>query len=90
VTVGEEEAVLLKYSGAYEYSILETRPKAQAVNVHNGSIVDLGYTLGVLTGEASKMLRWTNDGVEFRMTFADLPEEEMVKIAESVQGQIGK
>jgi hypothetical protein len=65
-------------------------PQAQTVTSLPGDIMDLGYTLGVVTGEDRKTLTWTYEGVEFRLSTADLPPHEMVKIAQAVQGQIGK
>jgi outer membrane lipoprotein-sorting protein len=88
--LGEEQAVLLSYSGEYNYSIVESRPSAKTVTTLPGTIVDLQFTLGVLTGENNKMLRWVHDGVEFRLSTGDLPQQEMINIAQSVQGQIGK
>jgi hypothetical protein len=35
-------------------------------------------------------LTWTSDGVEYRITSADLPENEMVRIATSMQEESGK
>jgi outer membrane lipoprotein-sorting protein len=88
--LGEDQAVLIRFSGKYNYSIIESMPQAQTVTSLPGDIMDLGYTLGVVTGEDRKTLTWTYEGVEFRLSTADLPPHEMVKIAQAVQGQIGK
>lgn len=88
--LGEQAAVMLRYEGNYHYSIMEARPEEQTVTAMNGNIVDLGYTIGVLMGDNMKTLAWTSDGVEFRLTSGDLPVFEMVNIAKSVQGEIGK
>lgn len=90
VTLGENKGVVLRYAGKYNYSLLETRPQAQAVTGQTGKIMDLGFTLGVLLGDEMKTLTWMHDGVEFRMSTTDLPEAEMVLIAQSVQGAMGK
>lgn len=91
VQLGETDAVLLQYAGGdYSYTILESRPRDTAVFVHETTLVDLGFTMGILTGEEHKTLIWLEDGVEYRMTTNTLPTEEMVKIAQSVQGQAGK
>lgn len=90
VSVGEQKGMMLRYSGTYQYSLLETRPMEQTVESTIGEPVDLGFTVAALYGEELKTLAWTLDGVEYRLTSTDLPKEEMVKIAQSVQGQIGK
>ncbi|MDP5276323.1 LolA family protein [Chengkuizengella axinellae] len=86
----DQLAVLIRYEGVYQYSILEERPDSKDVNLPQGEIIDLGYTMAVLTGEQQKTLTWIYDGVEFKLTTDNLPKEEMVKIAQSVEGQIGK
>ena len=92
ITLGGEKAVLLRYSGKYNYTIVESMPETKTVTSLAGTILDLGYTLGIVTGEEKGMrtLTWTYNGVEFRLSTGDLHQEEMIKIAQSVQGQIGK
>lgn len=88
--LGEDAAVLLRYKGKYNFSLVEVRPQAKSVSLQPGDIVDLGFTIGVLTGEDKKTLTWTNDGVEFRLTTGDLPTNEMIKVAMATEGQSGK
>lgn len=88
--LGEERGVILRYSGDYNYSITEVRPMDRAVSAEKGTIVDLGYTFGALIGDELKTLAWVHQGVEFRLTSGDLPVDEMIQVAQSVQGQIGK
>lgn len=88
--LGEDAAVLLRYKGKYNFSMIEVRPQAKSVSLQPGDIVDLGFTIGVLTGEDKKTLTWTNDGVEFRLTTGDLPTNEMIKVAMATEGQSGK
>ncbi|MCD1259503.1 DUF4367 domain-containing protein [Paenibacillus athensensis] len=90
IKLNEDPAVLLRYKGKYNYSLIEVRPQAQTVSFLPGEVVDLGYTLAVLTGDEKKTLSWTYDGVEYRLSTADLPQEEMLKVAMAVQGQSGK
>ncbi|MDO3680282.1 outer membrane lipoprotein-sorting protein [Paenibacillus ehimensis] len=88
--LGEEQAVMLRYSGKYNYTLVESRPQVQTVSILPGDILDLGFTLGVVTGDAKKTLTWTYDGIEFRLSTGDLPETEMIKVAQAVQGEMGK
>jgi len=89
--LGDTDAVMLRYVGErYSYTIVESRPRDAAVFVHETTLLDLGFTMGILSGDELKTLIWLDDGVEFRMTSNNLSTEEMVKIAQSVQGQVGK
>ncbi|ASR48592.1 DUF4367 domain-containing protein [Paenibacillus kribbensis] len=83
-------AVMLRYSGTYNYTIVEARPKDRAVALSAGELVDIGGSFAVLTGSEQQTLTWMNDGIEFRITSADLPVSEMIQIAASIQDQSGK
>jgi outer membrane lipoprotein-sorting protein len=90
IKLGEEKAMMLRYSGKYNYTLVESHPQSQTVTALPGDIVDLGYTLAVITGDEKKMLTWTYAGVEFRLSTVDLPLTEMIKVAQAVQGEMGK
>lgn len=92
ITWGDGNAILLRYGGAYHFTILQSRPMEQSVTAEWGEVIDLdlGYTVGVLFGEEQKTLRWVADGIEFRLMSADLPKKEMIEIAKSVYNQVGK
>ena len=91
VTRDGERTVVLMYKGAYNYRLIEARPTAATVSYEQGMPVDLGFTIGVLTQtvDSQRYLTWELDGVEFTLT-GDLPEEEMVKVAQSTYGVGGK
>lgn len=89
-TSGDNAAILLKYTGTYNYTLLESRPSDKSVSYQEGELVDLGFSFGVLTGGEKKTLLWMAQGTEFRLSSGDLPVSEMVKIAVSVQGSSGK
>ncbi|MCZ8512566.1 outer membrane lipoprotein carrier protein LolA [Paenibacillus filicis] len=90
IPLGDDKAVMIRYSGKYNYTLVESRPVTQTVSILPGDIVDLGFTLAVVTGDAKKTLTWTYDGVEFRLSTGDLPMTEMIKVAQAVQGEMGK
>jgi outer membrane lipoprotein-sorting protein len=94
IKLGEDAAVLLRYKGKYNFNLIEVRPQAKAVALQPGDIVDLGFTIGVLTGanskDGAKTLTWTNDGVEYRMFTGDMPTSEMIQVAMATDGQSGK
>lgn len=83
-------SVMLRYEGTYNYTIFEARPQDRAVSLAPSSVVDLGFTLGMLSGDALQTLTWMTDGVEYRITSADLPVNEMMQIATSMQEESGK
>jgi len=86
----EDYSVMLRYEGTYNYTIFEARPQDRAVSLAPSSVVDLGFTLGMISGDALKTLTWMTDGIEYRITSADLPQNEMVRIATSMQEESGK
>lgn len=89
VTQGDGKQVVMTYTND-DHSFTLIQKKAEAaieasapVQFVHGEPVDLGFTIGVLTGDT---ISWTYDGMEFLLASADLDEEEMVAIARSVQG----
>ena len=91
ITDSSNHAVMIRYEGQYNFTIVEARPQDRAVSLSAGSLIDMGFgVMGVLTGDQQRTLTWMNDGVEFRITSADLPVSEMTKIAASMQDQSGK
>lgn len=90
IQLGKHKAVMLRYSGDYHFTLTESHPETTTVSALNGQLVDLGHTLGVLLGDEQRTLTWTDQGVEFKLTTAEMPFDEMVKVAQSVQGQSGK
>lgn len=87
IKLGDDAAVMLRYTGTYHYSIVESRPQAKEVLALPGKVLDLGFTLGSLTGDEKRTLTWTYDGVEFKLSTADLPTSEMIKVAQAMQAQ---
>ncbi|USG66340.1 DUF4367 domain-containing protein [Brevibacillus ruminantium] len=91
VTRNGQKTVVLQYKGTYNYRLIESRPTEATVTAEMGMPVNLGFTLGVLmqTADNQRYLTWELDGVEFTLT-GDLPEEEMVQVAQSTYGLGGK
>lgn len=86
----KDHAALIRYDGIYQYTIMESRPLDRAVSLAPGSLIDLGFTFGLLSGVEQQTLTWMNDGVEYRITSANLPVSEMMQIAASMEEQSGK
>ncbi|WP_018750968.1 outer membrane lipoprotein-sorting protein [Paenibacillus sanguinis] len=92
-TVLENEGrstVLLRYGGTYQFTLTESHSPDRTASLVPGEVVDMGFTVGLLTGDALQTLTWTVDGLEFRIASEDLPVTEMIKIAASMQDQTGK
>jgi outer membrane lipoprotein-sorting protein len=88
--IGEEDAIMIRYEGTYQFNLVEQRPTAKSVSMSEAQLIDLGYTQGVLSGEQYKTLTWMSNGVEFRIQSANLPVQEMIHIAQAIRGQTGK
>jgi outer membrane lipoprotein-sorting protein len=87
---GEDSPQLvLKYKGNYNYTLFEQRPKATTASFPTGEVVDLGGTVGVITGDQKKSLTWTHNGVEYLLT-GDLPDNELISVAKSTFNAVGK
>lgn len=89
---GEGEALVIRYTGKYNYTLLQAKPREQAASsILYGDVIDLGFTFGVLTGNEKRTLAWTYDGIEYRLTTAELPNDEMIRIAQStLQASVSK
>ncbi|MBW4840816.1 MAG: DUF4367 domain-containing protein, partial [Paenibacillaceae bacterium] len=86
----DRTTVMLRYDGTYQFTLSETRSPDRTASLVPGELVDMGFTWGLLTGDALRTLTWTVDGLEFRITSENLPVTEMVKVAASMQDQTGK
>ncbi|MFD1954247.1 outer membrane lipoprotein carrier protein LolA [Paenibacillus thailandensis] len=90
IVYGGNPGVMTMYTGDYDYTLIQTQPKDVAATVDSGTPVELGFTLGQISGMDQRTLTWTYEGNLFRLTSETLPESEMIKIAQSVQGEAGK
>ncbi|WP_379135770.1 outer membrane lipoprotein carrier protein LolA [Paenibacillus sp. sgz500958] len=86
----QDHAALIRYDGIYQYTIMESRPLDRAVSLAPGTLVDLGFTAGLLSGDEQLTLTWMTEGMEYRITSSNLPVAEMMQIAASMEGQTGK
>jgi outer membrane lipoprotein-sorting protein len=90
VQLGDTTGVMLRYTGTYDFTILERAAKDEAALQMEGIALDLGFTMGHLSGDETRTLTWSYDGVEYRLTTVDLPQEDMVRIAQSMVESSGK
>lgn len=73
-TMIQEKAVIVQTSGGEEAMM-------------NGDPVDLGFTVGAVS---DNMVSWTQNGVDYMIASTNLSKEEMIQIAQSVQGEVVK
>ncbi len=90
VQLGDKRGVMLRYTGAYDFTIVQTISDARAATAQEGIVLDLGFTIGHLSGYDVRTLTWSYDGVEYRLTSANLPDDEMIRIAQSMSEVSGK
>lgn len=90
VQLGDKRGVMLRYTGDYDFTIVQTISDARAATAQEGIVLDLGFTIGHLSGYDVRTLTWSYDGVEYRLTSANLPDDEMIRIAQSMSEASGK
>lgn len=86
------ERIVLKYEGEKSFTLVQEKAKvaetaASTATLTAGEPFDLGFTVGALT---DKTLSWSYDGIDFMIASENLTSEEMSKVANSVQTQLGK
>lgn len=85
IVYGGNNGVMMRYTGSFDYTLIQTHPKDKATALVPSSTIDLGFTIGFVTGEEQRTLTWISEGMEYRLTSSNLPESEMIKVAQSVQ-----
>ncbi|WP_282035113.1 LolA family protein [Metabacillus indicus] len=87
MTTENGKRVVQTYDGEKSYTFIQEKAVSATVATSssvNGEPVDLGVAVGALTEQS---LTWTYDGVEYMIASKDLSQEEMIRVAQSVQGQ---
>ncbi|MFD2172087.1 DUF4367 domain-containing protein [Tumebacillus lipolyticus] len=87
-----QNSVMLRFAGNDPFTIIEQRPAAQDSVLRDGEIVDLWGTTAVLSeveGGQTRSMHWFHNNVEFSLT-GKLPVAEMVRVAQSMIGTVGK
>ncbi|WP_217587376.1 LolA family protein [Lentibacillus saliphilus] len=88
VELDDGKRVIMTFSGAKNFTLIEEKrtsvPTASAPKEVTGDIVNLGHSIGALE---DGMVEWTKDGVDFYLASEDLTREELIEVAQSVQGK---
>ena len=87
VREGERQIVLTYTGDDHSFTLIQQRASIAAeasapVHYVDGEPVDLGVTVGVMTGNA---ITWSHEGVDLFLTSNDMDQEEMMAVARSVQ-----
>lgn len=90
VDLGGVPAVMTRYAGTYNFTLIQHAPQEKTVTVLPGEVVSLGFTNGILIGDELRTLTWIDEGVEFRLSTGDMPQEEMIRVASSLVYEMGK
>lgn len=89
---GEKQLVLTYKGDDRSFTLIQKQAdvsiEASApVQFASGEPVDLGFVIGVKTGDT---ISWTYNGMDFLLASKDLDEEELLAVARSVQGVAAK
>ncbi|MCP3741948.1 LolA family protein [Rossellomorea sp. BNER] len=83
--------VVLTYEGEKSYTLVQEKseviPTMTVSTTVNGDLVNLGFTMGAMTDHS---IRWTFDGIDYMLASQNLSPEEMISVAQSVQGSMSK
>lgn len=86
ITADGGDRVILTYEGSTSFTLVQEKAKVVQTSVStnvNGEPVDLGFTVGAMTGNT---VAWTFEGVDYMLASKDLTQEKMIEIARSVGG----
>ncbi len=79
--------VVLSYEGKKKsYTLVQEKVKAKeaATTFVEGSLVDLGFTIGAVTDHS---MTWTHNGVDYMIASKNLSKDELIEVAKSVQAE---
>lgn len=87
VSLENGQRVILTFSGEKNFTLVQETAEVVetfAPEEVNGDIVNLGHSLGILTDTG---IEWSSNGVDFLLASDELTKEELIEVAQSVQGR---
>ncbi|KHD84598.1 LolA family protein [Heyndrickxia ginsengihumi] len=89
VSTTNGKRAVLTYTGDKSYTLIQERSEVMPTSSMdatpiNGDVVNLGFTFGILTDHS---ISWSDNGVDYMVASKHLTKDEMVEIAQSVQGE---
>jgi len=91
VSLEDGKRVVLTYKGKKPFTLVQekivAKPAAATSTVVNGEPVDLGFTIGAISGHS---ISWTQEGIDYMIASKKLTKTELTTLARSVQGDVVK
>ena len=88
VTLDNGQRVIMTFEGEKNFTLIQEKfdviPVLASPIEVSGEIVNLGFTIGALS---NKKIEWSHNGVDFYLASEDLTKEELIEVAQSVQGR---
>lgn len=88
IALDDGERVIMTFTGEKNFTLVQEKKDVITTSASpmevSGDIVNLGFTLGALTEDS---IEWSYDGVDFYLASNDLTKQELVEVAQSVQGK---
>lgn len=88
VNLDDGKRIILTYEGDKNFTLIQEKrlvaPTMQAPKAVEGDVVNLGFAVGALSDQ---MIEWTLNGVDYKIASDSLTREEMIEVAQSIQGQ---
>lgn len=82
------QRVILTYEGEKSFTLIQEKrndvPALQVPEAVEGEIVNLGFTVGALS---ESTIQWSHNGIDYILASDTLTDEELIEVAQSVQGQ---
>lgn len=91
VDTADGKRVIMTYTGEKNFTLIEESAESagelSSPEEVKGDIVNLGHSIGALSDRA---VSWDNNEVRFYLASEDLTKDELIEVAESVQGKAVK
>jgi hypothetical protein len=88
VALEDGKRVVLTYDGKKSFTLVQEKVTSKTASTTptymEGDIVDLGVTIGALSDHS---ISWSHNGVDYMIASKNLTKEEMIEVAQSVQGE---
>jgi len=91
VEVDGGQRVIMTFTGDKDFTLIQEQltaiPTSSLPKEVHGDIVNLGFTIGALS---ENTIEWSYEGMDFYLASKELTKEELIEVAQSVQGKEAK
>lgn len=88
VTTDDGERVIMTFKGDRDFTLIqerdETLPTSTSEKTIYGDLVDLGVSIGAISGQT---IEWNYEGTDFVLASEEMTVEELITVASSVEGK---